>query len=34
MPDGCFEDQFSNNCLEPEYITAIEQWIAMGAPQQ
>jgi hypothetical protein len=33
MPLGCVEDQDAT-CIPAEYITAIEQWIAGGAPQQ
>jgi hypothetical protein len=32
MPNGCVEDEFGSNCLPNEYIAAIEQWIALGAP--
>ena len=32
MPLGCLEDQDAN-CVPAEYIAAIEQWIAAGAPQ-
>jgi len=33
MPFGkCFEDG-DEGCVSPEYIAAIEQWIAKGAPQ-
>jgi hypothetical protein len=33
MPFGkCFEDG-DDGCVAPEYIAAIEQWIAKGAPQ-
>jgi hypothetical protein len=32
MPFGkCFEDG-DEGCVSPEYIAAIEQWIAKGAP--
>lgn len=34
MPRGCIQNEFENNCVPDEYITAIEQWVAMGAPQQ
>lgn len=34
MPYGCFEDEWENNCIADEYIAAIEQWIADGAPEQ
>ncbi len=33
MPYGCIEDEFSTNCLPPEYIDAVERWISAGAPQ-
>jgi hypothetical protein len=33
MPPGCVDDQDSL-CIPAEYIAAIEQWIASGAPQQ
>jgi hypothetical protein len=33
MPFGCFEDEWENNCVSDEYIAAIEQWIARGAPE-
>jgi hypothetical protein len=33
MPLGCVDDQDAN-CIPPEYIAAIAQWIASGAPQQ
>jgi hypothetical protein len=33
MPRDCVEDPFFNTCVFPEYIAAIEQWVAMGAPQ-
>ena len=33
MPLGCVDDQ-SGSCVPAEYIAAIEQWIADGAPQQ
>ena len=32
MPLGCVEDQDST-CIPADYIAAIEQWIAVGAPQ-
>src|SRR5690606_1257881 len=34
MPAGCIENEFENNCVPDEYIAAIEQWIADGAPEQ
>jgi hypothetical protein len=34
MPAGCLQNEFENNCVPDEYIVAIEQWIANGAPQQ
>jgi hypothetical protein len=34
MPRGCIENEFENNCVPDEYIQAIEQWIANGAPEQ
>jgi hypothetical protein len=33
MPNGCIEDEFGNTCVPDEYIAAIEQWVANGAPQ-
>jgi len=33
MPNGCTEDEFGNTCVPDEYIAAIEQWVASGAPQ-
>jgi hypothetical protein len=33
MPLGCVDDQDAT-CIPPDYIAAIEQWIAMGAPQE
>jgi hypothetical protein len=33
MPIGCVEDQDST-CIPADYMAAIEQWIAGGAPQQ
>ena len=32
MPDGCIGGEFGN-CLKPEEIAPVEQWILMGAPQ-
>jgi hypothetical protein len=32
MPDGCTGGEFGN-CLKPEEIAPVEQWILMGAPQ-
>jgi hypothetical protein len=32
MPDGCTGGDFGN-CLKPEEIAPVEQWILMGAPQ-
>jgi hypothetical protein len=32
MPNGCTEQD--GNCLPAEYIAAIEQWVANGAPPQ
>ena len=32
MPIGCVDDEGAT-CVPDEYITAISQWIAMGAPQ-
>jgi len=32
MPLGCVDDQDAT-CIPPEYIAAITQWIAMGAPK-
>ena len=32
MPDGCVGGEFGN-CLQPEEIAPVEQWILMGAPQ-
>ena len=31
MPDGCIQDQGS--CLPPQYVKAVEDWIAAGAPK-
>jgi hypothetical protein len=33
MPLGCIDDQ-DTTCIPAEYIAAITQWIAMGAPKQ
>ncbi len=33
MPNGCVEDEFGSTCVPDEYIAAIEEWIAGGAPQ-
>lgn len=33
MPLGCVDDQDAT-CIPADYIAAIEQWIAAGAPQQ
>ena len=33
MPLGCVEDQDAT-CIPADYIAALEQWIASGAPQQ
>jgi hypothetical protein len=33
MPLGCVDDQDAT-CIPADYIAAIEQWIAIGAPQQ
>ena len=32
MPNGCTPE--ANNCLPAEYVTAIERWIALGAPRK
>lgn len=32
MPNGCTPE--ANNCLPPEYVAAIERWIALGAPKR
>ena len=32
MPNGCTPE--ANNCLPPEYVAAIERWIALGAPKK
>ena len=34
MPFGCVENEFEDSCLPDEYIAAIEQWVADGAPEQ
>lgn len=34
MPAGCFENEFENNCVPDDYIAAIEQWVADGAPPE
>lgn len=35
MPDGCTcdPDPLINNCLQPEYVDAVEKWVAAGAPR-
>jgi hypothetical protein len=32
MPNGCVPEM--NNCLPANYVAAIEQWIALGAPKE
>ncbi|WP_437525146.1 hypothetical protein WME79_37555 [Sorangium sp. So ce726] len=35
MPNGCVSDPGPEyTCLLPEYIDAIEQWVASGAPEE
>jgi hypothetical protein len=34
MPYGCVPDPTDDTCLPPEYIAAITQWVANGAPTQ
>lgn len=33
MPNGCIADPAQYTCLPPEYIDAVERWIAAGAPE-
>jgi hypothetical protein len=34
MPAGCIQNEFENSCVPDNYIAAIEQWVADGAPME
>jgi hypothetical protein len=33
MPRACIEEEFSSNCMSPDYVASIRAWIAAGATE-